>query len=68
MKRPLLIAAIAYINGILIGVYLSKSIPLFIVLAILIIFIKKNTYRNAICMYLIVMCISSIYVYNKNLN
>ena len=39
MKRPLLIAAIAYINGILIGVYLSKSIPLFIVLAILIIFI-----------------------------
>lgn len=71
MKRPLLIAAIAYINGILIGVYLSKSIPLFVILSIivsLIISFKKNTYRNAICMYLIVMCISSIYVYNKNLN
>lgn len=71
MKRPLLIAAIAYINGILIGVYLSKSIPLFVILSIIISLItsfKKNTYRNAICMYLIVMCISSIYVYNKNLN
>ena len=71
MKRPLLIAAIAYINGILIGVYLSKSIPLFVILSIIVSLItsfKKNTYRNAICMYLIVMCISSIYVYNKNLN
>ncbi len=71
MKRPLLIAAIAYINGILIGVYLSKSIPLFVILSIIVSLItsfKKNIYRNAICMYLIVMCISSIYVYNKNLN
>ena len=71
MKRPLLIAAIAYINGILIGVYLSKSIPLFVILSIIVSLItsfKKNTYRNAVCMYLIVMCISSIYVYNKNLN
>lgn len=71
MKRPLLIAAIAYINGILIGVYLSKSIPLFVILSIIVSLIKsfkKNTYRNAICMYLIVMCISSIYVYNKNMN
>lgn len=71
MKRPLLIAAIAYINGILIGVYLSESIPLFVILSIIVSLItsfKKNTYRNAICMYLIVMCISSIYVYNKNLN
>lgn len=71
MKRPLLIAAIAYINGILIGVYLSKSIPLFVILSIIVSLItsfKKNTYRNAICMYLIVMCIFSIYVYNKNLN
>ena len=71
MKRPLLIAAIAYINGILIGVYLSKSIPLFVILSIIVSLItsfKKNTYRNAICMYLIFMCISSIYVYNKNLN
>lgn len=71
MKRPLLIAAIAYINGILIGVYLSKSISLFVILSIIVSLItsfKKNTYRNAICMYLIVMCISSIYVYNKNLN
>lgn len=71
MKRPLLIAAIAYINGILIGVYLSKSIPLFVILSIIVSLItsfKKNTYRNAICMYLMVMCISSIYVYNKNLN
>ena len=71
MKRPLLIAAIAYINGILIGVYLRKSIPLFVILSIIVSLItsfKKNTYRNAICMYLIVMCISSIYVYNKNLN
>lgn len=71
MKRPLLIAAIAYINGILIGVYLSKSIPLFVILSIIVSLItsfKNNTYRNAICMYLIVMCISSIYVYNKNLN
>lgn len=71
MKRPLLIAAIAYINGILIGVYLSKSIPLFVILSIIVSLItsfKKNTYRNAICMYLIVMCISSIYVYNQNLN
>ena len=71
MKRPLLIAAIAYINGILIGVYLSKSIPLFVILSIIVSLItsfKKNTYRNAICMYLIVMCIFSIYAYNKNLN
>ena len=36
MKRPLLIIAISYVLGIIIGVYFKKSIP-FIMLGVLII-------------------------------
>ena len=71
MKRPILVATIAYINGIIIGVYLKKSIPLFIISAIIIIPIinlKKYKYKNIINLYLITLCICSIYTYKKDFN
>ena len=35
MQRPLLIIAISYILGIIIGVYLQKSIPLVVLIAVI---------------------------------
>ena len=35
MQRPLLIVAISYILGIIIGVYLQKSIPLVVLIALI---------------------------------
>lgn len=69
MKRPILVATIAYINGIIIGVYLGKSIPLIVIISIitlLLVNLKKIKYNKIITTYAIVLCIASIYVYNKN--
>ena len=71
MKRPILVATISYINGIIIGVYLSISIPLIIVLslvAVLISCVLKTKYKNVICLYLVMMCIVSVYVNYKNVD
>ena len=35
MQRPLLIVAISYVLGIIIGVYLQKSIPLVVLIALM---------------------------------
>ena len=71
MKRPILVATISYINGIIIGVYLKISIPLIIVLGlvtILISYMFNTKYKNVICLYLAVLCISCVYVNFKNLD
>lgn len=73
MKRPLLIVAISYLIGIIIGVYFKISIPLFIITVISnIIFIKKIK-RNikiakSIILALLIIIISSaqtVYLNNK---
>ena len=48
MKRPLLIVAITYIIGIIIGVYLNKSIPLIFLILIYINLINIKNIRNKI--------------------
>lgn len=70
MNRPILVATIAYINGIIIGVYLSKSISLIVILSIIILLLinlKKIKYSKALSIYLMVLSIASIYTYNKNI-
>lgn len=69
MKRPILVATISYINGIIIGVYLCKSIPLICaveIIAMLTAIIKKNKYKAIIITYITILIFSSIYVANKN--
>ena len=86
-KRPILLATIAYINGIIIGIYFLKSISLFIFILCIVITIlllatigiihkikmdNKHTYKikqntiQLLIIYLIVICVSSIYTYNIN--
>lgn len=70
MQRPLLIVAISYILGIIIGVYLQKSIP-FVVLIILIAAIttiklkKYNKIITVITVTIIVATGKTVYLNNK---
>ena len=69
MKRKLLVATISYIIGIIIGVYLSKSIPFFIVLGILFIvyfIIKNKESKSFFIINILIFLIASIYVSKKN--
>lgn len=74
MKRPIFSITIAYINGIIIGVYLHQSIPfvVFVICINLLLhinhkfkdYLKLN--KKMIIIYFIVFVISIIYTYNKN--
>ena len=62
MKRPLLIIAISYVLGIIIGVYFKKSIP-FIMLGVLIICLvtaKRNRKIKKTIIVIVVVMISAI--------
>ena len=70
MERKLLIATIAYIIGIIIGVYLSKSIPLFIALGIIFfiyLVIKNKKYKILFFVCVFAFTVSSISVNKQNL-
>lgn len=64
MKRPIFIATISSINGILIGVYLNKSIPFIVAISVLIVMFSIK--RKAIILYIIFLNIFSIYTYKLN--
>lgn len=69
MKRPLLIVAVSYIFGIIIGVYLKISIPfILLLLIILTLKIKEKKYIKIILLIFITIVISTsktIYLNNK---
>ena len=71
MKRPILIATIAFIHGIIIGVYLKISIPLFVLSGLFIwicLIVKTNKYKSIIFIYTIIFLVSSIYTSKQNEN
>lgn len=62
MKRPLLIIAISYILGIIIGVYLQKSIPLVVILIALIaviLIIKLKRYKKIIIVIIVTIILAT---------
>ncbi len=70
MQRPLLIVAISYILGIIIGVYLQKSIPLvvLIVLIVAITTIRLKKYNKIITVIIVTIIIATgktVYLNNK---
>ena len=70
MERKLLIATISYILGIIIGVYLSKSIPLFIVLGFILfiyIVIANRKYKITIFICVCIFTVSSMLVNRQNI-
>lgn len=68
MKRPIFIATIAYISGVIIGVYLPKSILLFAGLVIILIILKIAKYRhiNIMLLFFLILLISAVITLNKN--
>lgn len=70
MQRPLLIVAISYILGIIIGVYLQKSIPLVVLIALITVItairLKKYNKIIAVIMVTIIVAIGkTVYLNNK---
>lgn len=71
MKRPIFIATISSVNGIIIGVYLHKSIPFVFVISlimILLVYILKNRksitrISKIIIIYLVFLNVFSLYTY-----
>ena len=65
MKRPLLVVAISYIVGIIIGVYLKIGIPFILLLLLMLSIIKRKNWKIFIII-AVTIIISSIHVIYLN--
>ena len=66
MKRPLLIVAISYIIGIIIGVYFKIGIPFILLLLLILSIMKHKSFKTCIIIALTILISSSHVMYLNN--
>ena len=66
MKRPLLIVAISYTIGIIIGVYFKIGIPFILLLLLILSIMKHKSFKTCIIIALTILISSSHVMYLNN--